>query len=409
MSLLRSLPWLAALGLTLSGCDLTKSEEKPSSHPSLSVGMAASAISHDMDPTLVTVKASSASGGLKLDPVILDAQGAEATSLFLADFSARPAAGDTAFSTGGWSIAVRSTTPVGAYSLRVELTDKDGGSVIRSVSFQVKADAVPASIELPQNYSMGKVDFTSATSPIGSVKFSPGPLHISWKVTDRLDANRTDWFKVSGPSTATSSPFGLGHFEVQALSAPDGEYFLELSFSQGTLEKVLVIPFDVSEALPMTQEGPFDLGAQSSAFPSFLQLGLPTPMNADQVKAHLGDTSMLPDLVFGTNAAGNLSLMSPLQAKAEGWNLAGWAVAPSTLIIDLGVALPASLAMVDDAMSGSYGDYDVETLEIESGHYYGVLTRSGARHIVKVESVEGTGKSGTASVTIYSEGMPVGE
>jgi hypothetical protein len=150
---------------------------------------------------------------------------------------------------------------------------------------------------------------------------------------------------------------------------------------------------------PLTNQGVVPLGAQSASAGSFLDVTNYTAYTSGANKPYA-----TIDVVFGADAAGTASLLSPYAASTDGFPaLAGsattsaWPTLNKTIIVG-----PLTSALgTQEAVAAAIGSATTQKVAATNGLYALKLGSSGKYAALKL-TVSGSGKTATADVTVYN-------
>jgi len=181
-------------------------------------------------------------------------------------------------------------------------------------------------------------------------------------------------------------------------TAVNGTYTLTLTVTSSSGNNTKTATFTVTggttaTTTPLTNQGVVSLGAQSASAGSFLDVANYTAYTSGMDKPYA-----TIDVVFGADAAGAASLLSPFAASTDGFTaLASWPTLNKTIIVG-----PLSSAIsTQEAAMAAIGSATTQKVAATSGLYALKLGSSGKYAALKL-TVAGSGKTATADVTVYN-------
>lgn len=247
----------------------------------------------------------------------------------------------------------------------------------------------------------------AAVSIRGTITNDAGNISYTLKVqnsTTGADATSSFLLSYKAPTTSETSwsigdpAQGAGTITALA-SAATGAYNLVISATSGTATTSATIPFTVTGGTtpittPLTNRGVVTLGAQSASAGSFLDVTNYTAYTSGVDKPY--ETI---DVVFGADASGVTSLLSPFAASTDGFTgmASSWTTLNKTIIVG-----PLSSAVsTQEAVMAAIGSATTQKVAATSGLYALKLGSSGKYAALKL-TVAGAGKTATADVTVYN-------
>lgn len=406
----------------------------------------------------VSVSASSDTGIVSILPTIKNSSGNAVTGSFAPQFTAMPKVGDKTFVTSGWKISALSTASAGSYTLTVTLTDMSGAITTKDVAFVVKSKAVTDPDPIDPDPVVGEPLIKAASVTAGAQSSSNGSfLELSgshagslYKANDAFSSTVIDvvfgaagttpsfmapsyaaihGFDLSSWSTSnitsivdmgTSKPSNSGVID-QALDANGTESVSVLAnhyYGVGTTTGDIVMLYvadltgvgrsanakidiytvqggSVVDPDPTNNWPKIDLGAQNATPPSALDVDGQIAYTAG---AKTASQIASIDLLLYYDAVGELRFISPGYASDNALSVvSGWGTTNETYFYDNGTTPVTSLEQVEAILSGKTTQNYVKVV---AGHYYTVEHTGGVVSVVKVESIQGSGKTAVIKLSI---------
>ncbi len=228
-------------------------------------------------------------------------------------------------------------------------------------------------------------------------------IQVSFKVVQN-GTDITSGFTISytAPvSTATSwSAFNDGKASIAATSsAVNGADTLVMTVTDasGSGTATQKVPLTVTGGTNggggagLQDIGGVILGAQGATPGSFLDVVDTAAWTSGSNKPYASI-----DVVFGTDAGGTISLMSPADAyNLDGWSLSGWTTLNTTTIVYSSTALTTS-AQVQSAIGNSTAQKAVA----QNG-WYALYLSTGKYAAIQLTSLSATDRTATVSVEIF--------